>query len=52
MKSKTERIKNAVKTLNLGHKKTYTAGELKAISIEAKVDELDVMCFLRYGRVF
>ena len=52
MKSKTERIKNAVKTLNLENKKTYSAGELRAISIKAKVDELDVMCYLRYGMVF
>lgn len=50
--TKTKRVSEAVKELQLENRKTYTAAELKAIAVKAKVDEIDVMCFLRYGRVF
>lgn len=44
------RIKAAVKKLNLENQKLFTYAELQAIAREAKADVLDVMFYLRFQR--
>ena len=51
MKKENE-IRQAMRRLAVERKSTYTAKELNDIAKEAKLDMIDVMCFLKYGKVY
>ena len=48
--AKKERIKKAIESLKTEKKDMYTIKELETIARAAKVELLDVMYFLRYGK--